>query len=73
MQNKSIKDIVKELRELKKNIQNDPKLQAEIDHIIIELENHDNSTFDKNLDRSKKIGELLAIAMKIIFEFFAGP
>ena len=73
MKSKSINDIISEIKLIQTELQHDSEIVAKLESLISELKKHDKFSLDKNLDRSKKISEILAVLSKILFDFFKSP
>lgn len=67
---KNIRDIIKDLKTIHNDLKPQSPLRDNINQTISDLEDLDKSSLDKNIDRIKKGGEIITIAMKIIYEFF---
>jgi len=72
MQKKSITDIINEFKVIRDAFPQNEKIWSEIDNLVSELEKHKNSAVDRNIDRVKKVSDILAIFARIIHDYFNG-
>lgn len=72
MQKKSITEIILEVKLIQKEFNSNSDIVEKLDLIISDLEKNNKFSIDKNIDRSKKVSEILALLAKIIHDYFGG-
>jgi len=55
-----------------KEFNSNSDIVEKLDLIISDLEKNNKFSIDKNIDRSKKVSEILALLAKIIHDYFGG-
>jgi len=72
VQKKSITEIILEVKLIQKEFNSNSDIVEKLDLIISDLEKNNKFSIDKNIDRSKKVSEILALLAKIIHDYFGG-